>query len=246
MAGPKTPVIPKIFKHWVLKALMTPLLAGLVLGILAPFGTNLFPIGFRFLYWIGLAVAGGLGALLVDVLLQKRTPKPTVWLWSFLQSAGATLAVAPFVFGLSGPTNPAAVVLTLFYIWVVAIVITAVGQLAARKRTTSTPDTNHPPILDRLPPKFRKAEIYAISAEDHYVRVHSAVGEHMLLMRLTDAEAFAAPLKGIKPHRSWWVAEAGVESVKKSEGKLLIKLKTGTIVPVSREGGKRVRAAGWI
>jgi DNA-binding LytR/AlgR family response regulator len=128
----------------------------------------------------------------------------------------------------------------------VAIVITAVGQLAARKRTTSTPDTNHPPILDRLPPKFRNAEIYAISAEDHYVRVHSAVGEHMLLMRLTDAEAFAAPLKGIKPHRSWWVAEAGVESVKKSEGKLLIKLKTGTIVPVSREGGKRVRAAGWI
>lgn len=236
----------RIFNNPVFKALLTPILAGIVLGILAPFGTNNFPASIRFIYWIGLAVAGGLGALGVDYIIRRKAPDTSVWPWSILQSAGATVAVAPFVFGIHSQVGIGPFLITLFYIWVVAIVITVFGQLAARKGKTDDIETTRPPLLERLPPKFRDADLYAISSEDHYVRIHSAAGEHMMLMRLSDAEDLALPLIGLKPHRSWWVAEAGVETVAKSDGKLQIKLKSGTQVPVSREGAKRVREAGWV
>lgn len=241
--------MPRIFGNRILSGLLTPILAGVVLAILAPFGTSYFAVPIRFIYWIGLTLAGGLGAMAVDIILRKKAPNTSVWIWAALQSAGATLAVAPFVFGLHAQTGFLSILMTLFYIWVVAIVITAFGQLSGRMSQPAIAETGgpkRPPLLDRLPPKFRDAALYAISSEDHYVRIHSAAGEHMLLMRLSDAEDLAMPLIGLKPHRSWWVAEAGVESVSKSGGKTSITLKSNAEVPVSREGAKRVREAGWV
>lgn len=239
----------RIFSNRILSGLLTPILAGVVLAILAPFGTGYFAVPLRFLYWIGLTLAGGFGAVAVDIILRKKAPNTSVWIWAALQSAGATLAVAPFVFGLHSPSSVTSILMTLFYIWVIAIVITAFGQLSTRKSEAAIAETSGPkrsPLLDRLPPKFRDAELYAISSEDHYVRIHSAAGEHMMLMRLSDAEDLVKPLIGLKPHRSWWVAEAGVESVTRSGGKTIITLKSNTAVPVSREGAKRVKEAGWI
>ncbi len=235
----------QFFGNRFIKGLLTPILAGVVLAILAPFGTSYLVAPLRFMYWIGLALAGGLGAMVVDIILRRKAPDISVWIWAALQSAGATCAVAPFVFSLHAQSGFMSIVMTFFYIWVVAAVITAFGQLSARKEITPSLEPPHPPLLERLPPKFRSAELYAISAEDHYVRIHSAAGEHMLLMRLSDAEDLALPLIGLKPHRSWWVAETGVAELVKSEGKLQIKLKSELIVPVSREGAKRVRKAGW-
>lgn len=238
--------MPHILNHRFFRGLLTPILAGVVLAILAPFGTGYFAVPVRFIYWIGLAIAGGLGAMAVDFILHRKAPNTSVWMWAALQSAGATLAVAPFVFGLHVQSGAFSIVMTLFYIWVVAVVITAFGQLAGRKVNATTQEPHRPLLLDRLPPKFRDAPLYAISSEDHYIRIHSEAGEHMMLMRLSDAEDLALPLIGLKPHRSWWVAEGGVDTVAKSGGKLQITLKSGTQVPVSREGAKRVREAGWI
>jgi len=241
--------MPRILTPPIIRGLIVPVLAGIVLAILAPFGSDNFPVVFRFIYWIGLTLAGGIGAMTIDFILRRKAPGTSVWIWAALQSAGATLAVAPFVFGLHSQYSAMSVITTLFYIWVVAIVVTAFGQLAGRRQQTSSPEETpaaRPLLLDRLPPKFRDADLYAISSEDHYVRIHSAAGEHMMLMRLSDAEDLALPLIGLKPHRSWWVAESGVETVEKSGGKLQITLKSGTQVPVSREGAKRVREAGWV
>lgn len=230
----------------VARGLITPVLAGLVLSILAPFGTDNFSIAFRLIYWIGLTLAGGLGAMGVRAFLEKKFPDHSLPTRTLFQSVGATAAVAPFVVSMFPQVAPIGTALTLFYIWVVAIVITSVGELASRDSIPLTELDTRPALLDRLPPKFRGADLYAISSEDHYVRIHSAAGEHMLLMRLSDAEDLAAPLSGLKPHRSWWVAEAGVEAVSKSNGKLRIMLKSGTEVPVSREGAKRLRDAKWV
>lgn len=236
----------KLLTHPLAKGLLTPLIAGTVLAILAPFGTDGFSITSRFIYWIGLTLAGGLGAMVTRGSLRKFRPDAAIGLRTLVQSFGATAAVAPFVLGLFGHDNLSAALLTLFYIWVIAIVITSIGELASRSPEPVLKETARPALLDRLPPKFREAELYAISSEDHYIRIHSAAGEHMLLMRLTDAEDLIAPTPGLKPHRSWWVAEGGVESVTRASGKLRIVLRSGTDVPVSREGAKRVREAGWI
>lgn len=236
----------KVFENRIANSLITPLIAGGVLGILAPFGTDEFGLMFRFIYWIGLTLAGGLGAMGINAAFDKLRPNTAISPRVLIQSLGATLAVAPFVIGLFWQGGLLGNLVSLFYIWVIAIVITAVSELAARRTESSTSPIGRPALLDRLPPKFRSAELYAISSEDHYVRIHSAAGEHMLLMRLSDAEDLANPLVGLKPHRSWWVAETGVERITKTDGKLQIKLKSDVTVPVSREGAKRVREAGWV
>ena len=193
-----------------------------------------------------MTLAGGLGAMLAAFMMNRFAPNLSV-IWTALwQSLAATCAVAPFVISLHTTITLGSILLTLFYIWVVAIVITTFGELAGRRHPKPSAERSRPALLDRLPPKFRDAKLYAISSEDHYVRIHSAAGQHMILMRLTDAEDLALPLIGLKPHRSWWVAEIGVDSVVKTDGKLQIMLKSGTQVPVSREGAKRVREAGWI
>jgi len=228
------------------QGILIPLLAGIVLGILAPFGSSNFEPVFRFMYWIGMTFAGALGAMLSGKMIDIYAPELLTLFQANIRSLGATAAVSPFVFGLHANTTGFSIVLTLFYIWIVAIVITAFGMLAAKANVAPEVSLKTPPLLDRLPPKFREAELYAISSEDHYVRIHSSVGEHMILMRLSDAQDLAAPLTGLKPHRSWWVAEAGIDKIIRSQGKLHIHLKSGVNVPVSREGAKRVRAANWI
>lgn len=234
-----------------LRGLMTPVLAGVVLGILAPFHTGGFRPVLRFTYWISLTLAGGLGAVLAQILLMRVKPQIMWWTSALVQSVGATLAVAPFVIGLNGHINLSAIGLSLFYIWVISIVIASVGELVRRQsQMNDGPQIESPPprapIFDRLPPKFREATLYAITSEDHYIRIYSDVGEHMMLMRLADAEALASPLPGLKPHRSWWVTEAGVNAVNRNAGKMSLILHDGSRVPVSRSGAKAVKAAGWV
>lgn len=136
---------------------------------------------------------------------------------------------------------------TIFYICVIAIVISCVGTLALTYGTASEKAAHtRPELYDRLAPKLRNSEIYALSSEDHYVRVFTAAGEEMIFMRLSDAVKETKPLTGVAPHRSWWVSEVGVESVNRKNGKIIISLKNGVTVPVSRNGSKTVKEAGWI
>ncbi|MGB6230809.1 MAG: LytTR family DNA-binding domain-containing protein, partial [Litorimonas sp.] len=129
--------------------------------------------------------------------------------------------------------------------------ISAVGFLAER-RTAGPPESDltdsaspRPALMERLPMKFRDAALFAASSEDHYVRVHTSAGSHLVLMRLADVGALARPVDGLNPHRSWWVAKDGVAEVAREGGKRVIVLKDGARAPVSRAGLKRLREAGW-
>lgn len=229
--------------------LVTPVIAGAVLTILAPFGTHAFSLLFRAVYWIGLCLAGGLGAMAAQGVLSRFAPSLSGWRHTLMQSLGATFAVAPFIIlGFSG-TSLLGIGISLFYIWVIAIVITTIGVMTAERKLARPEgrqtDANRPPIFDRLPPQLRDATLYAATSEDHYVRFFTSAGEHLTLMRLGDVEDLARPLPGVSPHRSWWVAESGVESVGKRDGKTVIHLKSGTNVPVSRAGAARIKKAGW-
>lgn len=102
------------------------------------------------------------------------------------------------------------------------------------------------PFVDRLPVKLRAAEIHAVSAEDHYLRVHTNLGETMVLMRLADAIRELGALEGMQTHRSWWVARQGLADAAKGDGKVTLKLKSGAEAPVSRTYIKAVRDAGWL
>jgi len=198
-------------------------------------------------------MAGGLGAGLTKFWMDSRYPAAKLWMQALVQSIGATLCVYVILVGFSvsqydnvGLTH---YLLLPLFIWVVSILICGFGVLMnARKTETKLEPASpaRPPLFARLKPKLRKSEIYALCAEDHYVRVITSGGEDLILMRLSDAIKETVPLIGIPTHRSWWVAEAGVKSVSKKSGKLEIQLKNDLIIPVSRSGMKRVKDAAWV
>jgi DNA-binding LytR/AlgR family response regulator len=102
-----------------------------------------------------------------------------------------------------------------------------------------------PELLDRLPEKLNGAELHAIEAEDHYLRLHTDRGSALVLMRLADAMAELEGLEGARTHRSWWVARDAVLHASRGRGRALLKLKGGLEAPVSRTYAPLLRRAGW-
>lgn len=225
---------------------LTCLIAGTALTILAPYGTQSFPFIYRLLYWVGLTLAGGIGAACVDVFSLLRKKELNNWLHALAQSIMASLAVfivlVVMMKNTYGLPRPASLMVLFFYIWVISAIITSVGAIMrSKKQDADTQTEKRAAIYERLPPHLRSAEIYALAAEDHYVRIITSRGDELVLMRLGDAIKETAPLNGLSPHRSWWVAETGIDKVKKSE----IILHSEQVVPISRSGMKLVREAGW-
>jgi hypothetical protein len=100
-------------------------------------------------------------------------------------------------------------------------------------------------FMARLPEKLRGAELFAVEAEDHYLRLHTSLGQDLILMRLADAIAELDGLEGAQTHRSWWVARAAVVRTERLDGRAALTLKNGAEAPVSRGFAKALRAAGW-
>jgi len=116
-----------------------------------------------------------------------------------------------------------------------------------RPRQTHAAPAGAPPprFLQRLPLKLAGAELYAVEAEDHYLRLHTSRGSDLILMRLSDAVAELEGLEGAQTHRSWWVARTAVADVRRSDGRAVLTLKDGAKVPVSRTYVRSLRTAGW-
>lgn len=228
----------------------TSLMAGIILSILGPYGTSAFSLPLRVIYWVGLCMAGGIGAAVFDALMRKANSPVKPWASALGQSIGATLMVSiillGFTFAVHGWPGWVHVISLPFFIWVISIIICGMGELSRSRRAIPAPQNIRADIFERLKPSLRSAELYALASEDHYVRVVTSNGEELILMRLSDAIKETAPLKGLQTHRSWWVAEAGVKSVKKQDGKLSITLKNDAAAPVSRNKAKIVREAGWV
>jgi DNA-binding LytR/AlgR family response regulator len=85
-----------------------------------------------------------------------------------------------------------------------------------------------------------------VRSEDHYLRLITARGEDLILMRLADAVGELDGLEGAQVHRSWWVARAAVRAVRRSDGRIALELPNGVLAPVSRANVRALKAAGWL
>ncbi|WP_428030907.1 LytTR family DNA-binding domain-containing protein [Ancylobacter sp.] len=99
-----------------------------------------------------------------------------------------------------------------------------------------------PPLMTRLPPDIR-APLLCLEMQDHYVRVHTERGTALILMRLRDAIAETAPAQGRQVHRSWWIADHGVERCVRAGRACSVQLTNGLAVPVSQRYVRDVEAA---
>jgi hypothetical protein len=101
------------------------------------------------------------------------------------------------------------------------------------------------PLFGQLPPELGST-IIALEMEDHYVRVHTALGSALVLMRLRDAMALVGEIEGMQVHRSWWVARAAVEDVAREGRNIRLRLPRGLEAPVARAQVAVLRDARWI
>jgi LytTr DNA-binding domain len=101
------------------------------------------------------------------------------------------------------------------------------------------------PLLDQLPPELG-SDIIALEMEDHYVRVHTALGSALVLMRLRDAMALVGEVEGMQVHRSWWVARTAVEDTVRDGRNIRLRLARDIEAPVARANVATLRDARWI
>jgi hypothetical protein len=90
-----------------------------------------------------------------------------------------------------------------------------------------------PGFLERMPVRSSLDQVLAIKAEQHYIRVYTAEREYLVLYRFSDAVRELDPALGLQVHRSYWVKRTAIELIKPGAKKFLIRLRTGTDIPVS-------------
>lgn len=229
--------------------------AGVFMALTGAVGTDELPLAERLLYWVPLTMIGGvLGAVLAALVL--RIPKAGANPWTFFAvltlviSVPATFAVWLYTGVFRGDLELADLP---YYFWPVLVISAGMTGLMTLVnwpgRVTHAPAPGAPApsvrFNERLPAKLKGAVIYAVSAEDHYLRLHTSKGSDLILMRLADAISELEGLEGAQTHRSWWVAKDAVEGARREGDKVVLTLKGGAEAPVSRPNVRPLREDGW-
>lgn len=230
--------------------------AGVFLALVGALGTDQVPMPIRLAYWVPLMVGGGSIAELVAAVI-NRAPWPRLNIWLFGSLLAVTIAIPITIVvwaysrALFGVRGEAADVFDQFpAVLVISAAMTAIMILVSRpgRVTHAAPDGGAAAparFLERLPAKLKGAVIYAVSAEDHYLRLHTSKGSDLILMRLGDAIAELEGLEGAQTHRSWWVARDAVESARRDGDRVTLILMGGVEAPVSRPNVRPLRESGW-
>lgn len=236
------------------RGLVIALIAAAFLTVSGAFGTGEAPLGARVAYWLILMLVGYVfGSVIARASFRDegRQAWPT-WLRvvvaSLMMAAPLTVLVGVSSRLFFGARMSMAAWPVLFIsVLSVALVLTAINMLVETRRTAITHASPQPPkFLERLPLKLRGAEVWAIEAEDHYLRLHTSKGQDLILMRLADAVAELEGIEGAQVHRSWWVARDAITDAKRGDGRATLTLKDGAEVPVSRTYAGLLRERGWI
>jgi hypothetical protein len=244
-----------------LRATATLLAIGAFLTFTNPFGATAgLPTWGAFLYWTGLVGIGWLGGPIFGAAVRRVAPRLSD-LWNTVIATAfvavtvsiAIILVQTLILGVPVPVS----YWPRLYVLVAGIsaAVATISWLVDRAFAGPPGAVTHAPVagatampvrfMERLPPKLKGAVIYAISAEDHYLKLHSSKGTDLILIRLSDAIAELEGLEGAQTHRSWWVARDAVESARREGDRMVLVIKGGVEAPVSRPNVRPLREAGW-
>ncbi|MCA0995688.1 LytTR family DNA-binding domain-containing protein [Alloyangia pacifica] len=77
-------------------------------------------------------------------------------------------------------------------------------------------------------------DLICLEARQHHVLARHSGGTLSQRARLSDIVAQTRPDEGLQPHRSWWVATHALCQLERQDGKPVLRLTDGTLVPVAR------------
>ena len=225
----------------------------LALGLSGPFGSfeSLATLP-RLIYWSGIVFGTyALGSAVTLLLLDPMDARSRLPLILQILRGGGIIGLAvlallwiwswPFLGAQDGPRHLAgAGGLAAFVVsWIV------LGLRALYPHPRDEQGSDQPALLKRLPLDKRGA-LVALTATDHYVEVITDAGRELVLMRLADAIAETAPVRGMQVHRSHWVALAQVQSAERRGDGARLEMRAGLEIPVSRRHLPSIRAAGLL
>ena len=232
---------------------------GVLLGVTGANGSGPMPLIKRMAFWLFVMIAGTAVAQVTNAWLERRLRlrlwqeiilttvaiPPPITLVVWLASAAAD-GVVPNLKVLPFDLPP--VILVSACMSVLHATVNRV-PLQSHVHVEAAPDAPGIPgeaLRARLEFKYRQAAIFALSAEDHYLRVHTSAGETLILTRLYDAIRELDGIEGSQVHRSWWVAKDAVADIARGDGKVDLVLKSGLRAPVSRRYQKALKTDGWL
>jgi hypothetical protein len=237
---------------------------GAFLGLIGAFGTfEAAPaparmIGWVVMLWTGMAIFPPLATVAVVLGAQRGLP-----FWLTIPFAVA-LGAVPMTVSATLVSN-ALIRANAYWNWpetylqvlIVALPVVG-GYVAIRQRlrrgadaVAPAPEPARPPpaaepaLLARLPAKLGR-DLICLQMEDHYVRAHTPLGSHLLLMRMGDAVSLLEGLEGMQVHRSWWVARKALTGHRTQNRRTILQLSNGLEAPVARSAAAAVREAGWL
>jgi DNA-binding LytR/AlgR family response regulator len=237
---------------------------GVFFAMSGPFGTyTAFGVGIRYAYWIGLCLIGYLNIQLiahavaaVGLPIRHSVAMALITLGSAVPTTFAVAWTESWLRKQSAiPLNQ----LPGIYLCVAAIQLmvllfltrlqASLRQLLLTRQAPSDAVADVPAQPD-LPCRFMQripghlgTDLLALGAEDHYLRIVTAQGSTLILMRLQDAIGELAAGKGMQVHRSWWVSFDAVTATKRDGGRTSLILNNQQEVPVSRTYLAEVRSA---
>lgn len=228
---------------------------GLVLSLVGAFGVGNQPFIPRTLILMATFCAGSILGMSCFALAGMIRPlSRNIWLQAFgggvlmiLPMTGILWLVAGLVYDFNAANRELLQIGVDAGVICIAMTFLSVAINRGAEAMAMTQQADGPPrFLDRLPPKLKGAEIYAVESEDHYLRLHTSKGQDLILMRLADAIAELEGIEGGQVHRSWWVARAAIADAKRADGRATLTLTDGSMVPVSRTYARHLKDAGWL
>jgi len=230
------------------------ILGGVALGVLGPFGSymNGGVVG-RCGYWVA--------TMLIAAVLYGAALKGAAWIapprslarWfalvgaALIASVPEALVTRTIAFWLwpalarRGPDWP------VWFAQTAAIGLTATLGVAL-VRVSRSPTGLDAAVLAgnvRRGMEPLSGDVLALQMEDHYVRVHTALGSELILMPLGQAIE-RVHVEGLRTHRSWWIARHAVVAIDGSPRAMRLHLSNGVVAPVARSAVIHLKAAGWL
>ena len=239
----------------ILRVLVVATVVGAFLAFVGAFGLQNEPPVQRLadvlpFSWIG----GLLGFLCYRLVARAAWTASHPWLATVAAALVMTLPMTLIVWltyrlfsppGIPWGQSPRVLMITLVMCLVFMSMATFVRRRERVIEVTAAQQAS-PKFLERLPLKLRGAEVWAVEAEDHYLRLHTSKGQDLILMRLSDAIDELDGIEGAQVHRSWWVSRGAITDARRGDGRATLTLQDGAEVPVSRTYARLLRERGWI
>jgi len=250
-----------------LQEIVVIITAGVFIGFLAPFGMDTIPVIISISYWCVVCLSGYLIYSPI-IFVGENIMKNTIGIYGIRVAISAFVAsiLMSFAVPIIGwmffdfAINFSNQFLNVFSkTIVIGGVLTfisiarvhfseqkiklndSIKQIEAHENQLKKPNNIDIEKLTSQIPIEKRGKVLCLEMSDHYVKVHTTKGHHLVLMRFKDALDILQGYPGFQTHRSWWVAEESIKQVVKEGRKTVLLLQNEIHAPVSKTYAEKVK-----